>query len=340
MERLTYAKSGVDLGKHRRMHQVALRAIENVSRELGVEVLGLPGFAPGIRALGKITIVHVDGVGTKTSVLRRLGAMRVAGWDCVAMNANDVACGGGRVIAIADYVAMDSADEEAFREIMDGLAEAAKAVRAPIVSGETAILPGLMKDVDVVCFVVAVADHLFENRASPGDLVVGVESWGLHANGYSLVRRVVEERIGGYDSMIDGVDLRAELVKPTAMYYDLVLKAIELGYISSATHVTGGGWSKLKRALGDGLDAVLEAPRPGKIFEVIVSRGRVEPGEAYRVFNMGVGLLLTVPQDRVGALLELVSEMGFRSWVLGRVIPGAGAVRVKLSWRGGEHVEV
>ncbi|MEM1746924.1 MAG: AIR synthase-related protein [Sulfolobales archaeon] len=340
MENLTYAKAGVDLKKHRGMHQIALNAIETLANKLGVVVHGLSGFAPSIDFVGKRMIVHVDGVGTKTLVLKKLGSMRVAGWDCVAMNANDVACGGGRVVAISDYVAMGTADEDVFKQVMDGLVEAAEAVRAPIVSGETAVLPGLLNGVDVVCFVVAIAVHEFTNRANRGDLVVGLESWGLHANGYSLVRKVVEERIGDYNKVVDGVNLKTELTKPTALYYDFLLKAIELNYVSSATHVTGGGWSKMKRALGNDLDAILRAPKPSKIFEVLLYYGNIDVSEAYRVFNMGVGLLLTTPRDKVGSLLSLANEMGFRSWVLGEIVEGTGSIRIELSWRSGESVEI
>ncbi|MEM0438626.1 MAG: phosphoribosylformylglycinamidine cyclo-ligase [Sulfolobales archaeon] len=340
MGKLTYSKAGVDLERHRRMHAIALNTIEALSRRLGVEISGLGGFAPSIRALGKKIAVHVDGVGTKTIVLRKLGAMKVAGWDCVAMNANDVACEGGRVIAIADYIAIDRADEEVFKQIMDGMAEAAGVLGAPIVSGETAILPGLLNGVDVVCFTVSISEQETSNHANLGDVVIGVESWGLHANGYSLVRKVVEERIGGYVKVVEGVDLTTELARPTAIYYSFLLKAIELGYISSATHVTGGGWSKMKRVLGNNLDAVVEAPKPSRIFEVILSYGDIDLDEAYRVFNMGVGLILTSPPDRVEQLLSLASRMGFRSWILGRITEGTGSIKIKLGWRGGESIEI
>ncbi|MEM2499628.1 MAG: AIR synthase-related protein, partial [Sulfolobales archaeon] len=109
---------------------------------------------------------------------------------------------------------------------------------------------------------------------------------------------------------------------------------------SSATHVTGGGWSKMKRALGNDLDAILRAPKPSKIFEVLLSYGNIDVSEAYRVFNMGVGLLLTTPRDRVGSLLSLASEMGFKSWVLGEIVEGTGSIKIELGWRGGESVEI
>jgi phosphoribosylformylglycinamidine cyclo-ligase len=337
---LTYARAGVDLGKHRKMHEIAIAVFKEVARSLGYEIRGVGGFAPYIDLLGHKLVLHVDGVGTKTLVLRRLKAMKVAGWDCVAMNVNDVACNGARVVALSDYVAMDAANEEEFKDVVDGLAEAATKVGAPVVSGETAILPGLARGVDVVCFALAVIESDFENRARVGDVVLGLESWGLHANGYSLARKVVEDVIGSYDAVVEGVNIGSEMAKPTALYYSFLLKAVRMGYITSATHVTGGGWSKMKRVLGTSADAVLKAPKPSKLFEVLTKYGGIELEEAYRVFNMGVGLIVTCPRSRVVDVVRLAAEEGFTSWVLGEVVPGSGAVLVEAGWHRGERFEL
>jgi len=332
---LDYVKAGVDLSKHREMHRIAAEAIAKVAGELGAVVGGLGSFAPHLKLGGLDLALHADGVGTKTLVLKELGTPEVAGWDCVAMNVNDLACGGFRVVAISDYVAMGEPDVELFRRVISGIASAARYVRAPIVSGETAILPGLVRGLDVVCFTVGTREVELEGRAKAGDVVVGVESWGLHANGFSLVRKIVEERVGSYRATVGGVNLAEELVKPTAIYYDLVLEAAKLGYITSATHVTGGGWSKARRALGGSADMVLEAPRPPKVFEVLLSVGEVPVEEAYRVFNMGIGLILTARPEYVDPLLKLAELKGFKAHILGEVVPGRGLVHIEVGWYGG-----
>lgn len=337
---LTYAHAGVDLGRHRKMHEIAASVFKEVARSLGYEIHGAGGFTPHIDLLGHKLVLHVDGVGTKTLVLRRLRAMKVAGWDCVAMNANDVACGGARVVALSDYIAMDTASEDEFKDIVEGIAEAAVKVGAPVVSGETAILPGLARGVDVVCFALAIIDTDFENRARVGDVVIGLESWGLHANGYSLARKVIEEVVGGYDVTLDGVNVSAEMTKPTALYYSFLRKAVRMGYITSATHVTGGGWTKMKRVLGASADAKLKAPKPGRLFEILVRYGGIELEEAYRVFNMGVGLIVTCPPSRVDDVVRLALEEGFTSWTLGEVVPGSGTIVIEADWRGGGRVEL
>lgn len=340
MVRLTYSRAGVDLVKHRKMQQVALARFAELAKALGHEIRGVGGFAPHVEMLGHRIVLHVDGVGTKTLVLRRLGALRVAGWDCVAMNANDVACGGARLLALADYVAMDEVREGEFEAVVDGIAEAALRVGAPVIAGETAILPGLANGVDAVCFALAVDDTSFENRARVGDAVIGLESWGLHANGYSLVRKIVEEVLGTYEAVADGVNIASELAKPTAIYYSFLRKVVTRGYINSATHVTGGGWSKVKRVLGDAADAVLRAPRPSRVFELIAELGGLDLEEAYRVFNMGIGLIVTCPRSRVEDVAVIAKEEGFKSYVLGEVVSGYGAVRVRAEWRGGGVVEL
>jgi len=104
--------------------------------------------------------------------------------------------------------------------------------------------------------------------------------------------------------------------------------------------VTGGGWLKMERVLGNSLDAVADAPKPGRIFEIILSYGDIDLDESYRVFNMGVGLILTSPPDRVEQLLSPAGRIGFRSWVLGRITEGTGSVRIRLGWRCGESIEI
>jgi phosphoribosylformylglycinamidine cyclo-ligase len=327
---VNYAKAGVDLSKHREMHKIALKTIEEVAEKLGAKLGGISRFAPHVLLGGSELALHVDGVGTKTIILQKLGALEVAGWDCIAMNVNDLACGGFKTIAISDYIAIGESNPILFEQVMKGLAKAALYVKAPIISGETAILPGLLNGVDVVCFAIGVKHAQIPGVAGEGDVVVGVESWGLHANGFSLVRKIIEEKIGRYDAVIDGLDLARELTKPTAIYHDLVLEAGKRGLISSATHVTGGGWSKAKRALGENLDMVLKPPRPPRIFEFLSSIGGVSIDEMYRVFNMGIGLILTTRPENLEHLVQLIHQMGFNPHVLGRVVPGSGLIHLEV----------
>ncbi len=308
----------MDLDRHRAMHEEASR------------VFGFTrgGYTRGFTLDGLDVTLHVDGVGTKTLVLERLGRLRVAGWDCVVMNTNDVACDNYRPVALVDYVALPSSDERLFREVVEGVAEAAKRLGVVVLGGETAILPGLARGVDVVCTVLGVRERRVENLAHPGDVLYGLPSNGLHANGYSLVRKVVEERLGGdYRAVVKGVDLAEELSKPVADYTGFLLDAWREELIKAAAHITGGAYTKLLRILPPGARAVLEMPRAPRIFEFLLEEG-VPVDEAYRVFNMGFGLVVAAPGSNEDALRRLAEKHGYRLVRLGVVERGERGVEI------------
>ena len=336
-----YGEAGVSLDAQEEMNRVAVEAAERLARELGSSLEGLGGYAAGLRLGEGFYSLHVDGVGTKTLVLERLGRLYVAGWDCVAMNANDLAVAGYRTIALVDYVAMPGPRVEEFREIVRGLVDAARETGALLMGGETAMLPGLIQGFDVVC--TALGARLYSpSKARPGDALVGVASSGLHANGYSLVRKVVEEHLGGdYRAVVDGVDLAEELARPTRIYSGLVLEAYSRGLAVAAAHVTGGGWAKIARIIPEGAVAALRAPEPPPVFRVIQRLGGVDEEEMYRVFNMGVGLVLAAPRDRAGELIGLARRHGMEAWLLGEVREApTGAPRVRVETPSGRVVEL
>ncbi|MEM4552740.1 MAG: phosphoribosylformylglycinamidine cyclo-ligase [Ignisphaera sp.] len=325
----SYAKAGLDLSKHKSMHNYVLELLERLAKDLGVEISGLGGYGTAIKIGSYEMMLHVDGVGTKTIVLEKLGKLKVAGWDCVAMNVNDVVCDGGIPIALVDYISMPRDDVEIFREVIDGLVEAARIAKVPILGGETAILRDLVSGVDVVCTVLAIKKN-FVNEARVGDIVIGIESWGLHANGYTLVRRVLESSgYHDYRGVIDDVDLGEELSKPTAIYSNLVLELITYNLVHSIAHITGGAYTKVKRILRE-TDMVLDMPKPPKIFEVIMRLGNISIEEMYRVFNMGIGMIITTSLENQEEVLKIVERYGFKAHILGKVVTGDGKVRLKL----------
>ncbi|MEM1702395.1 MAG: phosphoribosylformylglycinamidine cyclo-ligase [Desulfurococcaceae archaeon] len=337
---MRYRDAGVDLDIHKQMHMIARKIVEKTSSHIGVEIGNIGGYVQFIRSeIGDIGI-HVDGVGTKTLVLLKTGKLRIAGWDCVVMNANDIACDGFRALAFSDYIAMEKPDINMYAEVMKGIEDALIHVKAPIISGETAIMPGVVRGLDVVCIALAIRRKPFQNKAQSYDVVIGVNSYGLHANGYSLARKIVEEVIGDYNKEIDGINIGDELSKPTAMYYNLALEAVENGIANSIAHVTGGGWSKLKRVLSESLDMELRPPPPMPIFRLLMEKGDIPLDEAYRVFNMGIGLVLTTHKSRVDELVSMIHRHGFYPYILGHVKPGQGIVRLHIDWAGDRVVEL
>ena len=325
----TYSKAGVDLSKHKLMHQRALNAIKELAKKLNINVKDLSGYASSITYKDIEIILHADGVGTKTLVLQKLNKLEVIGWDCVAMNVNDVVCVGARPIALLDYIVLPESNEEVFNRVINGIIEASKVSNVAIVGGETAIMPDLVTGVDVACFVMAERLYDIPRRDLNSHVVIGIESWGLHANGYTLLRKIIESKLGSYKVMLEGIDVSEEVSKPTAIYSNLILDALSKGLISSATHITGGAFTKLKRILNNSFDITLKMPEPKPIFKLVAKLGNVPLSEMYRVFNMGIGMVVTTPKDCVEEFMSLTSKYGFKSWILGDVRLGKGRVYIK-----------
>ncbi|MET1102398.1 MAG: phosphoribosylformylglycinamidine cyclo-ligase [Pyrodictiaceae archaeon] len=335
---LTYRDAGVDLDKHRAMHRQALGIARDTLAASKLRIGGLGSYASWFEIDGKRFSLHIDGIGTKTLVLEATRKLWVAGWDCVAMNVNDLAVAGFRPLVLADYIALPGSDEDAFREIIKGIGMAAKKTGVVLIGGETAILPDLAKGYDVVCAVLG--EHLgtgYSGRARPGDILVGVESNGLHANGYSLARRILLEYFKTYRARYKGLDLGEELSKPTHIYSNMVLEAIERGIISAAAHITGGAFTKLGRILSDNAYAELHVPEPPRIFRVLEELGGISSEEMYRVFNMGIGLVFAAPEEKLDELRSLIRAHGFNYFVLGRVL--RGPPKVVIHTPGGDKVE-
>lgn len=324
----SYSKAGVDLSKHKAMHAYILKLLTDLAKELEVEVSNLGGYGASIKVNGYEFMIHVDGVGTKTIVLEKLGKLNVAGWDCVAMNVNDVVCDGGIPIALVDYIAMPRDDVEMFKEIVEGLVEAARIAKVPILGGETAILKDLVNGVDVVCTILAMKKK-FVNEAKAGDIVIGLESWGLHANGYTLVRKILESSVDDYRAIVDGVSLGEELSKPTAIYSNLVIELIENNLINSVAHITGGAYTKIKRILRK-TDVVINMIEPPQIFQIIMKLGNVSFEEMYKVFNMGIGMIITTSPSNQEEVIKIAKKHGFKAYTIGNIIDGENRIKLKL----------
>jgi len=324
----SYRDAGVDLDIHSKMHQLAKRVVLETGASLGK-------YASSITFQDVELVLHVDGVGTKTLVLEKLGKLWVAGWDCVVMNTNDVACDGAKPLAVVDYIALPRSDENLFKQVINGIESAVKELNLVLLGGETAILPDLANGVDVVCTVLAFKDKHIVNEARIGDKLYGLPSNGLHANGYSLVRKIVREKLkNNYRAVIDGVNLELELAKPVANYTSFLLEAWNRKLIHAAAHITGGSFTKIKRILPRGATAYLKVPEPPQIFKLMVRLGSIKLWEAYRVFNMGIGLVVTADQEAEGELRRLAKQHGYDLIELGYVRRDSRENIIVETWTG------
>lgn len=337
---VSYADAGVDLGAADRSVELLSEVLRRASRP---EVLGgIEGFG-GMFALDvsryrkPVLVSSTDGVGTKVDLARQLGVYDTVGRDLVAMVVDDLVVSGAEPLFFNDYLSVGRLDPDRVADLVRGIAAGCADAGCALVGGETAEHPGLLglDEFDLAGFGVGIVEQdalLGPDRVRDGDVLVAMASSGVHSNGYSLVRRIV----AGLDmSGAHGLDrpLGEVLLEPTRIYA-LDCLALAAGVeVHAFCHVTGGGLpGNLPRILPDGLGARVDASswRWPAVFEWLRARGPVDDAEMWRTFNCGVGMVAVVPAHAVENALELLSERGVPSWVLGAVEALAGPERVRI----------
>jgi phosphoribosylformylglycinamidine cyclo-ligase len=299
-------------------------------------VEGVGGFAGLIRiGGGRVLAAATDGVGTKLEVARMAGRLDTVGIDLVAMCADDVVCTGAEPLFFLDYLAVGRLDPSMAASIVEGIAEGCRRAGCALLGGETAEHPGTMAGgrFDLAGFCVGVVEEaamLGPHRVRDGDAIVGLASTGLHANGYSLVRRALLED-AGYDLEDHiprlGRSLGDEVLAPTAIYAPLVVALARDGLVHAVAHVTGGGLvENVPRALPDGLGARVEAGSwpVQPVFGLVAEAAGVELEDLRSTLNLGIGMTLVTAPERVEATIARAVAAGHEAFEIGRVVPGAG----------------
>ncbi|NON62807.1 phosphoribosylformylglycinamidine cyclo-ligase [Acidianus sp. RZ1] len=308
-----YSRSGVDLDKVKRIHDEISKTISSTYTRT---VLGAGHYSGVIEVNGIKLALHTDGVGTKTILALRSGILEPVGQDCVAMNVNDLICIGSIPLALVDYIALDKPSTDLVSKVMSGLIKASKESGVDIVGGETAIMPGVINGFDLSCTALGIVNELKTGKdIRPGDVVIGLKSNGVHSNGFSLIRRLIEEGKIAFDSWKD------ELMKPTALYVKPILEV--LPYIKGAAHITGGSFSKIRRLTGLKVE-LLDMPEPQEVFKEIEKSG-VPHEEMYKVFNMGIGMTLFLSKENVDEVMKTVQKY-VDAFKIGEVKEGEGII--------------
>jgi len=340
VKRWTYAKAGVDVGKlrggQRELAEILRSTFMNREGKLGSVLTDIGHYAGLIELGGRVLALHTDGVGTKILIAELMEKFDTIGIDCIAMNVNDIICVGAEPVAFIDYLALKRHDEWLVREVAKGLVKGAEQASVAIVGGETAILPDIIKGVgdkafDLAGMAIGVAEkvHVVTGEdVKAEDVVVGVESSGIHSNGLTLARKILLKKYGvrSYISSL-GRSLGEELLEPTKIYVKPVLELLRRGVdVHGLAHITGGGFLKLSRLIeGRRLGFRLDAPpTPLPIFRLIQREGRVTDREMYRTFNMGVGLCIVTPSGEVEKVQDVFNKYGEDARVIGRVVRGRG----------------
>jgi phosphoribosylformylglycinamidine cyclo-ligase len=334
----TYQDAGVDIAAGERAVDL-MRA--SIARTGGPEVIGgLGGFA-GLFDASRLTTMRrpllatsTDGVGTKVLIASWLGVYDTVGIDLVGMVVDDLVVCGAEPLFMTDYMVFGALQPERAAAILAGVAEGCVQAGCALIGGETAEHPGHFgpDDFDLAGAATGVVDHdnlLGPHRVQPGDVVLALGSSGLHSNGFSLVRQVLER--AGLDLAAEfpqiGRPLGAELLTPTRIYARDCLALAAACDVHAYAHITGGGLAaNLARVLPAGADAVLNRAswRPPAVFGLLADRGGVPSAEMERVFNMGVGMAAVVGRADTDRALGILADRGVPAWVLGEIVPGSG----------------
>jgi phosphoribosylformylglycinamidine cyclo-ligase len=289
------------------------------------------GFA-GLYRLGEGTLLAAatDGVGTKLEIARLTGRLDTVGIDLVAMCADDVVCTGAEPLFFLDYLAVGRVVPERVASVVEGVVEGCRRAGCALLGGETAEHPGVMADdaFDLAGFCVGVVgetEMLGPQRVAVGDVLIGLGSSGLHANGYSLVRHALLDRYD-LDVVAPGLSrpLGEELLEPCVIHAPVVLRLARNGLLHAAAHITGGGFiENVPRALPPGLGAriVLGSWPVPPVFDLVADAADVSRDDMFGTFNMGIGMVLVVAPDAVSGVLAGAGPAAYR---IGEVAAGAG----------------
>ena len=336
----TYRDAGVDIEAGDALVD-AIKPLARATSRAGV-LGGLGGFGAlfDLKAAGftdPILVSTTDGVGTKLKIAIETGIHETVGIDLVAMCVNDLVVQGAEPLFFLDYFATGKLSVKQARAVIAGIAAGCTQAGCALVGGETAEMPGMYAegDYDLAGFSVGAAERgrLLPLAMAPGDAILGLASSGVHSNGYSLVRRVVEMSGLGWDApapFAPELTLGAALMAPTRIYVKSLLALHRAGLLKAAAHITGGGLpGNLPRVLPDGLTAVLDPSWPvPPVFGWLARTGGVAAEEMLRVFNCGVGMAVVVTDaDAAMDLLHHAGEMAYR---IGALDAGSGPASIRI----------
>ena len=347
-QQFTYKDAGVDTTEGARAVDAIKACVATTKRP---EVIGGLGGFGGLFSAAKlkdmadpVLVSGTDGVGTKLRLAQLFDRHETVGIDLVAMCVNDLLASGAEPLFFLDYIAIGHIEAEHVAQIVGGIAEGCRQAGCALVGGEMAEHPGVMAkdDYDLAGFCVGVVDRpkmILPEMVQEGDAILGIASSGLHSNGYSLARRVLidesadlsqytapQDRFGG-ESLVDA------MLKPTRIYVKPILGLLEAGLpVHGVAHITGGGITEnLNRVLPENLDAEVEwgtwdVP---PVVQAAVEAANLSDTEAYRTFNMGVGMCVVCDPDAVDDIAESLTAAGETVFPVGRIVKGAGQVIYK-----------
>lgn len=286
-----------------------------------------------------VLVSGTDGVGTKLKMAFLLDKHDTVGIDCVAMCVNDIICVGAKPLFFLDYIAVGKNYPEKVATMVKGIAEGCIQSQCALVGGETAEMPGFYPEdeYDMAGFSVGVVDKdkiLNKENVKEGDVIIGLPSSGIHSNGYSLVRKVLDVENVDLNvplEELDGKTLGEVLIEPTRIYVKPVLSLLNKVSVKSISHITGGGfYENIPRSLPVGLGAKVEKskfPKPA-IFSYIEKVGNIPERDMYNTFNMGIGMTIIVDKADAEKALDTLSNLGEKAYIIGEIVKSEESVEI------------
>ncbi|MEC8893966.1 MAG: phosphoribosylformylglycinamidine cyclo-ligase [Candidatus Poribacteria bacterium] len=337
---LTYASSGVSFDAN----EIAMNSIKStIESTYRPEVLSHVGSFGGLFQLGDynqpVLVSSTDSVGTKLKLAFMTGRYDTTGFDLVSHCGNDIVVQGAEPLFFLDYIGTGKLSPEVTSEIVNGLAKGCLEIGCALIGGETAELPGFYNDgeYDLVGTIVGVVERdkvITGNRIEVGDLLIGLSSMGLHTNGFSLARKIVFEHCGyEVDRHIPelGTTIGDELLRNHKSYVKAVLDLRKHCEVKGLAHITGGGLpDNLIRILPKNCQAVIRTNSwcVPPIFSFLQVEGNVSQEEMFRVFNMGIGLVIVVPRDHVDGAMVFLEDFGETPFLIGEIVSGEHRIEI------------
>ena len=337
MSAITYKKSGVDIASAGIFKSKIKHMMRGSFRK---EVLGGIGGFGSFFGLQKdkykdpILVSSSDGVGTKLQIAKLMNKHDTVGIDAVAMNVNDILCVGAEPLFFLDYIAFTKVKEEILVDLVKGINGGCIESGCSLIGGETAQMPGMYRpgEYDIAGFCVGVVERkniIDGSKIKAGDLVIGLESSGIHSNGYSLVRKVL--------SRLEQKKMSKELLTPTRIYVKPILNLLNAkrytlyAAVHGIAHITGGAfYDKISRILPDNINARINKgswPVP-KIFKLIQNKSRIADIEIYHTLNMGIGIVLIVKPHAARYIIAKLASMKLKAWIIGETVKGKKEVEI------------
>ncbi len=339
--RKAYKEAGVDVEEGYRAVKLMSESVNSTHSKNVLKMLSNFGGLYDIsseKIKNPVLVSGTDGVGTKLKLAFDMNIHDTIGIDLVAMCVNDILCHGAKPLFFLDYFATGKVDADVVANVVSGISNGCKQGRLSLIGGETAEMSGFYSEgeYDLAGFAVGIVDKekiVDGSKINEGDVIIGLESSGVHSNGFSLVRHIINKNNLSLNDNYGESLLGKELLKPTKIYVNDVLGILDKGIeIKGMAHITGGGfYENIARVLTKDRNALIykDSFEKLKIFDDLQKWGNIPENEMYATFNMGIGYVLVVDNSVVDSVFEVLNNTGTKAYKLGSIVKGTGEVKLK-----------